>query len=125
MKICIETIDHNAQRYNTVGDYWVDLAGVVQIRVSNLPDQTYEQLIVLHELIELFLVQARGIPLSKIDEFDVRFEANRKNGNFDEPGDDPKAPYKQEHLIATGIEKILAAQLGVDWKTYDQAVNDL
>ena len=34
MKINIETIPHGDQRYPTVGDYWDDSDGVVQVRVS-------------------------------------------------------------------------------------------
>ena len=57
--------------------------------------------------------------------FDEAFEKARKPGNVDEPGDDPKAPYRKQHLIATGVEKLMAAELGVDWKAYDKKVNEL
>jgi len=42
-----------------------------------------------------------------------------------EPGDSPDAPYRAEHSIATGIERILAGAGGIDWQTYEEAVNGL
>ena len=61
MKINIETIPHSDQRYPTVGDYWDDENGVIQVRVSDMKDWRYEALVVMHELIEMFLTKHRGI----------------------------------------------------------------
>ena len=55
----------------------------------------------------------------------MAFEKARKKGNEDEPGDDPRAPYVVQHCIATGVERILAALLGVSWKRYEEAINRL
>lgn len=122
MKIAIETIPHNQQRYDTVGDYWIDEDGTVQVRVSEMRDSTYEQAAILHELFELFLVQNRNISIDAIDEFDKSFEANRAEGNIDEPGDDINAPYRDEHCFATAVERMFIAANGKSWKEYDEAV---
>jgi hypothetical protein len=40
-----------------------------------------------------------------------------------EPGDDPRAPYHKQHVFAENIERLLAAELGVDWSAYDKEVS--
>lgn len=125
MEIHIKTIPHNRQRYETVGDYYFDKKGVLQIRISDMNCQIYEQMVALHELSEVMMVLHKGIKMSDIDKFDKAFEAKRKEGNTDEPGDDPKAPYRNEHLIATAIEKTICGFLNISWKHYDDTVNSL
>jgi hypothetical protein len=131
MKINIETIPHDQQRYETPGDYWVGKDDSIQIRVSKMGDHNsavagdYEFLVALHELIEVHLCKKAGISLKIIDNFDKDYEQLRKPEDESEPGDATNCPYKKQHLIATGIEKIVAAELGIDWKTYDKTVTSL
>ena len=100
MKINIETIPHGAQRYPTVGDYWDDENGVVQIRVSDMKDWRYEALVAMHELIEMFLTKHREIAEPLISEFDIKFEQSREQSLVGgEPGDHPHAPYRREHFL--------------------------
>ena len=82
-------------------------------------------LVAVHELVEVLLCKHRGITAAKVDAFDKAFEKARKPGNEDEPGDDPKAPYRKEHFFATNIEALLSAELGVDWAKYEREINDL
>lgn len=125
MIIRIESIPHDQQRYPTVGDYW-DEKGVDQVRVSQMPDWRYEALVVVHELVEMFLTRHRDIPEERITEFDVDFEESRlKNLVAGEPGDHPNAPYRNEHFFATNLERLFAAELGVDWFEYDRFVDAL
>jgi hypothetical protein len=126
MKINIETIPHGDQRYPTVGDYWDDGNGVVQVRVSDMKDWRYEALVAVHELVEMFLTKARGIEEPHISDFDVKFEQSRADGLVEgEPGDHPSAPYRREHFFATNLERLFAAELGVDWFEYDRDVDAL
>lgn len=126
MKIIIDTIPHSQQRYPTCGDWqWLDGGEVLFIRVSKLSDWRYEILIAIHELIETVLCKNDGDVESDVDAFDIAYEKQRAPGDESEPGDSPRAPYRRQHLIATGIEKILAAELGVDWKAYDKEVVNL
>lgn len=120
MKIIIETIPHKEQRYDTVGDFFVDGDGTTQIRVSNMGNARYALMVAIHELVELALCEARGITTIAIDQFDIAFEAHRENYAA-EPGDDPNAPYQNEHCFATGIERLLCAALGIKWADYDKA----
>jgi hypothetical protein len=125
VNICIKTIAHKEQRYVTVGDWWWDKGGALQIRVSRMGNWKYEALVAVHELVEVLICRYEGISQSSVDRFDMRFESRRPKGSTEEPGDHPFAPYRREHCVATGVERILAALLGVNWKAYDQAVNRL
>lgn len=125
MNINIETIPHEQHRYTTVGDWWFDEQGNLQIRVSDLGDWRKEALIAVHELVEVLMCKHDGVSTESVDAFDKAFETNRAADNEDEPGDEPDAPYVRQHCIATGVERILAAQLGVAWKPYEQQLGDL
>jgi hypothetical protein len=111
-------IPHSEQEYNTVGDYVYD-GDSMEILVSDLGDWRYEYLIAYHELTEIALCKLAGVTLEVINEFDLVFTKNRPVGDSSEPGDDPTAPYYQQHQIATQQEKYMAEQLGVDWDEYD------
>jgi hypothetical protein len=118
LKINIETIPHEQHRYTTVGDWWVDKDGTIQIRVSGLSDWRREALIAVHELVEILLCKEKGISTETVDKFDKAF--NYADHPDEEPGDEPSAPYVRQHCIATGVERLLAAELGVLWKDYEQ-----
>jgi len=125
MKIHIEVIPHEQQRYPTVGDYWTE-DGVQQVRVSRLPDWRYEILVAVHEIIELAITRHRGIPESVISDFDVEFERLRESRlRSGEPGDHPDSPYRKEHFFATSLERLLAMELEVDWFQYEEYVDGL
>jgi hypothetical protein len=126
MKINVETIPHDQQRYPTVGDYWEDPDGTVQVRVSEMEEWRYVILVAVHELVEMMLTRHRGIDEEAISHFDMRFEQARERGEVQgEPGDARESPYKREHFFATNVERLLAAELGVDWATYDHHVDHL
>jgi hypothetical protein len=125
LKIDIQTIPHHDQRYETVGDWFYSPDGRLHIRVSELDNWRFEACIAIHELVECVLCRYTGITEAEVDEFDKAFEANRDEDNTDEPGDDSNAPYRTQHCIATGVERVVAALLNVDWSTYDEAVNAL
>jgi hypothetical protein len=119
LNITIKTILHKEQRYNTLGDWWFNEQGDLEIRVSNMNNWQWEFIIALHELCEVVLCKIRGISTKKVDDFDMEFERNRKPDNEDEPGDNPNAPYYKEHFFATNIEKMMAHEMGLDWRGWD------
>ena len=133
MKIVIESIPHSHQRYPTCGDYWIDNDGTIQIRVSEEMGDDSGFLVAFHEQLELWMLRKRGVTIQQIDEFDIAYEkAHREGGTLEgkrldesEPGDDLNAPYFREHAIATSIECLAAAALGVDWKDHDANVEKL
>lgn len=125
MLIGMHSIPHCLQRYETVGDWILEEPDAIIVKVSDLGNEDFNFLVALHELIEAKLCQKRGISEAAITAFDMAFEAKRLVGNTDEPGDDPQAPYRREHFFATNIERLMAEQLGVDWREYEEAVNSL
>ncbi len=148
MIINIKTIPHNEQRYRTVGDWWFEnnritttnfedsgikkqsvvIEEVLEIRVSQMSDWKREYLVAQHEMNEAMLAHARGIRTEIVDAFDIQYEKERDEGkhqSWEEPGLDSKCPVYNEHLVATGIEMILAQQLEVDWNSYSKEVENL
>ena len=119
----ISQIPHQRQRYETVGD-WIP-GSPAEIRVSKMKDQRYVFLVALHEMIEFELCKKNGITDREVVAFDVNFEAERRNNLHPidaEPGNDPRAPYRNEHDFATMIEMMVAQKLGVSWSDYERTV---
>lgn len=125
MKIIIETIPHEEQRYTTVGDWFYEPDGTLRIKVSDMEDKRLCKLVAIHELVEVLTCELNGVTQQQVDDFDMAYEANRPEGDDSEPGDDSKAPYRKEHCLATGIERILAAEWGVDWNVYADELESL
>ena len=143
MKVIIQTIPHDKQPYDTVGDWRFENADgepitqdeamlkvetdacVVRINVSRMGNWRYEMLVAMHELGETLMCMHDGVMVEDVDAFDKKFEAAREEDNTDEPGDDPAAPYVRQHCIATAIERLMCAQLGCAWNEYDDAVMKL
>ena len=127
MNITIKTIPHREQRYDTAGYWWFDDEGDLQIRVSDAGHGLwalnlgwrYEALIAFHELAEALLCQARGITTAQVDTFD------KDHPYDDEPGALRNCPYRKEHFFATTVERLLAAELKVDWNDYDAVISEL
>lgn len=124
MKIIIETIPHEQHRYTTVGDWWFDSNGDLQIRVSKLSDEKREMLIAVHELVEVLTCKYEGVTQEMVDQFDMK-DFDYKLHPDEEPGDASEAPYKSQHCLATGVERILAARWNVDWKNYEEELCEL
>jgi len=124
LRLIINTIPPEEHRYPTCGDYQIALEkGVLRghVDVSRLPGRDAwkkEFLIAVHELIEAGLCRAACIPDSVIDRFDMAFEGDT------EPGDSARAPYYRQHQIATGIERLLAAELKVSWEEYEDLLDE-
>jgi hypothetical protein len=129
LNIRIKAVPHRFQQYETAGNYWWDVGEnggeILEIRVSRMRDRRYEFLVALHELIEAFLCDGRGIPLSEITRFDVEYERRRRKGEPLEPGESRQAPYRREHRFAESMERLMAKELGVKWRKYNRAVERL
>jgi len=125
MKIQLRTIPHSEQRYETCGD-WENLPeGSLRISVSDMGNDDYAFLVAIHELVEVWLCNKRGITDEAVSAFDIEYEKNRPEGDESEPGNHPDAPYRKEHFFATNIERMIALELGVDWKLYSERVESL
>ena len=125
LRIEIKTIPHSQQRYETIGDWFYVPNGVWKFHVSDLGNWKMEMAIAIHELVECALCRYAGITQAEVDQFDMAYEAQRAPDNYDEPGDDPRAPYHIQHCIATGIERIVICCLGVNWKDYEDKIRQV
>ena len=119
MEIHIKTIPQIEQRYATVGDYWWDKDGSLQIRVSELGNEDMEFLVAIHELTESYICEKRGIKEPDIMAFDIA------HIDSDDPGALPDAPYFKEHFFAETIERLIAGQLNINWQEYDKTIAKL
>lgn len=127
MRVSIKTIPHKKQKYPTAGDYGVK-GDRWNIRVSEMSDWRREVLVGIHELAELAWVRHMGISIDLVTEFDLKFEKERAEGKHspeDEPGDDPRCPYKAGHNTATIIEELLAGVLDVNWEEHSKEIVNL
>jgi hypothetical protein len=115
LRIVIETTPLACQRYPTVGDWWRE-DGVLQIRACETADPRDALLVALHELIEAALCEHRGISEGSVTMFDLA------HLDSDDPGSLPDAPYREEHVFAECVERLMALELGRDWKEYDAAL---
>ena len=126
-RIVMEVIPHQDQRYETLGDYWMDADGTLQFRTSDLGDWRYNFSILLHEFIEYAVLLHKGVPESDVLAFDLAVKPDSKYA--EDPGFDPAAPYHREHVLADTMERLLsiflefevsdpwdAAELLPDWK---------
>lgn len=119
MNINIKTIPESEQRKEVNGaDWWWDENNDLQVRISPLSDWRYEALLSLHETIEAILCRHKGVKEPDVCVFDQEYD---KTHNFDvDAGDEPDAPYVRQHCFATGLERVVCAELDVNWKTYDK-----
>ncbi len=117
-KINMLVIPQSEQRYDTVGDYWIDADGTWQFRVSDLGDWRYNFSVLLHEFIEFALITQHGVPEKAVLDFDLSVPTDSQYS--DDPGFDPTAPYHTEHVYADCMERLIAPYLGIS----NSAVND-
>jgi hypothetical protein len=114
----LEVLPWKKMRYLTTGDYY-KTKREWKIVAADTGNSDYNFLILIHELIELYLTQKRGIAEPKIKKFDEWFERQKTKGRFKNilsPGRHPKAPYKREHMFAAKIEDLIRKELGVSKK---------
>lgn len=131
MKILIESIPHEAQRYPTVGDwFYVEEPGtgekILKIRISRMSDPRMMEASAIHELFEALACNHAGVTQESVDQFDTKYEEDRKaglHGENDEPGDDPTAPYAVQHGYASAVERTYATAVGLDWNKYANEVS--
>ena len=128
MKIEIEIKPFIEMRYPTFGDYYYKPDGTLKFVIADSGNPFYNKMVLIHELIEQALLEYRGVANEEIDQFDFMFEEERLKGIHDstaEPGFDIRAPYKNEHALATGVEMSMCALAGIAWKQYENDLNEM
>lgn len=128
-QVVVNIISHKEQRYETVGDWIFNHDnGRLSIFVSDLGNCKYNFLVAMHEQWEAMLCVDRNIKEKNVTAFDLWYEGRRLINDPEcqfEPGDHKLAPYRKEHFSATTAERMLAAELSINWEDYDAAVNAL
>jgi hypothetical protein len=134
MKITIEFIPHLDQRYNTCGDWSFARNGIgsdlqgddLSLKISETGNWKWNACILIHELVEALACKANGVTQEQVDSFDIGW---KPNFGFEEPGEDPRAPYFTEHGVASMIEEQLFDALLVDpanaWTAYEKKLAEL
>ena len=116
-------------RYPTVGDWWIDGKGNLEVRVADMKNTHYEWFVAEHEINEALLCIRDGVDEKIITEFDIVFEKLREQYpeliGDQEPGNMVSAPYNKQHLAATNIEMLTCWVFKEDWGKYDDAINSL
>lgn len=102
-------------RNNGVGDWFHDKDGVIHLVVSNMGYPELESLVLGHEFDEATMCIKNGVTGEAVTAFDAQF----KEGEYDEAGNDPAAPYHKEHMAAMENEKRKCEVMGIDWDWYD------
>lgn len=95
----------------------------MEVRVSKMSDQRYELCLAIHEATEAIMCHYHGVTQKMVDDFDMPL-VERGEDDVD-AGDLPNCPYAREHTMATAIERILAGELKVPWRTYDDELRRL
>jgi len=121
---------------------------LLRVLVSKMPDERFCTLVAIHEIIEAVLCYVAKIDEKEVSRFDMLYEKAREQIGTDtipgeqlspkfqlfleygckcpitdesEPGDDVHAPYYKQHQLATSVERMMGAEMGVDWNAYEQA----
>lgn len=117
MNVSIQMVPPAEMRYQTVGD-WQVKGNTLIVKVARSGDARTDMLVAIHELCEAFTFLENGGHELDVD----RFDKGWKSKVYNEAGDDPKAPYHEEHVLATIIERLLAAQIAMPWEQHDENV---
>lgn len=124
MKISGESVPMSEIRCQQVGD-WTYGDDVIDVKSAKLSDWRYELLVQVHELVGAALCKHWGITDEEVTAFDELFEQERAAGLHtaeQENGDDVRAVYHREHMMATLVERLLAMELGVQWEEYEAEI---
>jgi hypothetical protein len=101
-------------RYETVGDWEFLPGGHLKITTPDTLDDDSAFLVQLHELVEVYLCNKRGITDEEVTKWDIDHLAHPG-----EPGEIEGAPYFREHAVANRVEAIVCEELGLSWDTHD------
>jgi hypothetical protein len=121
-RIIIEGIEPDKMRLEVYqkedyGDWHFDAEGNVHVQIACIGDKNPWDdedafLVALHELVEARLCFKADVTQGAVDAFDAAYQGDG------EPGDEPTAPYREQHRDATIIEHLVALFFGrIDGRT--------
>ena len=119
-RIVVETIPHDQQLYDTVGDWRFEpQTGTLVVLVSDFGDWRASMAVALHEQTEAMLCILRGVTEESVSNWDL------EHLDSDDPGNIPEAPYHMEHRTAMHVEYIFAIEAYPEVKAYDATLDKL
>lgn len=122
LDVKIQTAPRHLVRCDQLGDWHIN--GRILVRVlENTISEESELAVAIHELVEAFLCRRDGVTDEAVVEFDTMFEKEREAGyhsETDEDGDDFRAPYREQHMKATHVERAVCHALGITWEQHCQ-----
>lgn len=125
-KIKVEIVPLKKQRYETLGDYFYDENKTLTFKITDTGNPLFNKLVLIHELIEQTLTEAKGIKESTILKHDLEFEKLVNDGLVDidaEPGEHKNSPYRREHLLAELVERLMLNHLNqFTFKEYNDKI---
>ena len=126
LDIMLKTIPANLVRAEQSGDWSYGSVAILASVIEGTYPPDNELMIVIHEVVEAWLCRRAGITEAAVVKFDEMYEDERKAGHHtkdDEPGDDPRSPYRIQHQAATHVERAVGAALDVSWTEHERLVS--
>lgn len=125
-KIKVEIVPLKKQRYETLGDYFYDKNKTLNFKITDTGNPLWNKMVLIHELIEQTLTEAKGIKEQIISKHDLEFEKLIKDGLVEpdaEPGEHKNSPYRQEHILAELVERLMLNHLNqLSFKEYNEKI---
>ena len=116
MDITIKFINQNAIRNGQWDDYFYNPEGNLVFIIGETGNPFYNKVMLIHALVEQLLTEESGTPEAAITKFD------EDHMDSEEPGLEEDSPYRDEHLLAEAIERMIFAFLKRPWKSYEEAL---
>ena len=134
VKICyhlrakLQSVSTALIRNKQCGDWRFGKRGSIVALSARMEDPRSEVAVSIHEFIEAWLCRDAEISDEEVTAFDLKFELERTEGlhsDSAENGDDPRAPYRKQHVAATKVEKAVCKALGLSWADHCKNVEKL
>jgi hypothetical protein len=96
------------------------------IGAADTGDDISNAAILLHEFIEVMMCWIHGVKEESVSKFDKMWFEEQEKGlhtSDDEPGYDPRAPYRDWHLVAERFEREFVVQAGMMWNQHCENIN--
>ena len=97
-------------------DYHYLSDGTLLFEIADTGSEVFNKLLVIHGMVEEILTHDQGISGEAITAFD------KEPSESEEPGEEINAPYRDAHLIADAVERILLANLRIPIKVYNASI---
>ena len=103
------------QEIGNYGDYGSDENGT-WFRILETGNPIYNLAILVHELYEKVVKDRDGVPDPVVDDWDLMHPED------DDPGMLDGCPYREQHMDATLLERMVLSLAGEKWKDYEEAL---